>query len=150
MYRNKFKIRKAISDDAKELKNCMDAAYSVYSNRFKEKLPPMNVDYKEEIASYPVWVAESNKKIIGGLVLIFEDKYTTVANVAVHPVYQGKGLGRSLLELAEAEAKLRGDIELRLATHVLLTENISYYLHLGWIEFDRDNTRVYMKRNIKS
>ncbi|MGM7681932.1 GNAT family N-acetyltransferase [Cytobacillus sp. Hm23] len=126
----------------------MDAAYSVYLNRFKEKLPPMNVDYEEEIALYPLWVAESDNEVIGGLVLLFEDEYSTLANVAVHPNYQGLGLGRSLLQFAETEARSRGYMEIRLATHVLLTENISYYLHLGWIEFDRDAKRVYMKKNI--
>ncbi|MDX8366123.1 GNAT family N-acetyltransferase [Cytobacillus sp. IB215665] len=148
MISNKWKIRKAKVSDAKDLKNCMDASYSVYMNRFKEKLPPMNVDYEEEIALYPVWVAESDKDVIGGLILLFEDEYSTIANVAVHPNYQGIGLGRSLLQFAETEARSRGYMEIRLATHVLLTENISYYLHLGWIEFDRDAKRVYMKKNI--
>ncbi|MFS1518723.1 GNAT family N-acetyltransferase [Bacillus sp. SCS-151] len=150
MNRSKWIVRKAKAVDAKGLKSCMDAAYSVYLNRFTEKLPPMVVDYEEEIAAYPVWVAESNNEVIGGLVLMFEDEYATIANVAVHPNFQGKGLGRSLLEFAESEAKSRGYMEIRLATHVLLTENVSYYLYLGWAEYNRDDNRVYMKKYIKN
>ncbi|MDX8362716.1 GNAT family N-acetyltransferase [Cytobacillus sp. IB215316] len=150
MNRSKWIIRKAKAVDAKGLKSCMDAAYSVYLNRFTEKLPPMVVDYEEEIAAFPVWVAESNNEVIGGLVLMFEDEYATIANVAVRPNFQGKGLGRSLLEFAESEAKSRGYMEIRLATHVLLTENVSYYLYLGWAEYNRDDNRVYMKKYIKS
>ncbi|PAB58164.1 GNAT family N-acetyltransferase [Anaeromicrobium sediminis] len=149
MNTKKWNIRKAIINDAKNLKSCMDMAYSKYLNRLNGKrLPPMEVDYEEEIASFPVWVAESDKDIVGGLILMFEDDYTTIANVAVRPDFQGKGLGRGLIDFAESEAKRRGYVEIHLGTHVLLTENIFFYLNLGWIEIGRDETRVYMKKNI--
>jgi GNAT superfamily N-acetyltransferase len=72
----------------------------------------------------------------------------TIANAAVHPNFQGKGLGKKLMEFAEFKAKSKGYLEMHLATHVLLTENISYYLHLGWKESGCDDTRVYMNKNI--
>ncbi|WP_167880927.1 GNAT family N-acetyltransferase [Methanococcoides sp. AM1] len=144
-----WEIRKAIVDDAQGLKSCMDLAYTKYLDRLKgERLPPMDVDYEEEITHFPVWVAESDNEIVGGLILIFEDYYTTVANVAVRPDLQGTGLGRELMDLAESEAKRKGYLEMRLATHVLLTGNISFYNHLGWSEICRDDTRVYMRKMI--
>lgn len=144
-----WNIRKAVIDDAKNLKCCMEIAYSKYLNRLNGKrLPPMEVDYEGEIASFPVWVAEYNIEIVGGLVLVFEDDYATIANVAVHPDFQRNGLGRRLMDFAELEAKRRGYLEILLATHVLLAENVSFYLHLGWSEIVRDDTRVYMKKNI--
>jgi len=144
-----WNIRKAIVDDAKNLKSCMDIAYAKYLNRLNGKrLPPMDVDYEEEIASFPVWVAESDKDVVGGLVLVPEDDYITIANVAVHPDFQRNGLGRGLMDFAESEAKGRGYLEILLATHVLLAENVSFYLHLGWSEIGRDDIRVYMKKNI--
>jgi len=108
----------------------------------------MDVDYEKEIASFAVWVAESYKEIIGGLVLVFEDDYATIANVAVHPDFQRNGLGQRLMNFAESEAKRRGYLEILLATHTVLAENVSFYLHLGWSEIVRDDTRVYMKKNI--
>ena len=77
-----------------------------------------------------------------------EDDYITIANVAVHPDFQRNGLGRRLMDFAESEAKRRGYLEILLATHILLAENVSFYLHLGWSEIVRDDTRVYMKKNI--
>lgn len=149
MNQKSWKIRKAIVDDAKGVKSCMTLAYTKYLDRLKgDRLPPMDVDYEEEISYYPVWVAESNNEIVGGLMLIFEDDYTTIANLAVHPDHQGTGLGRELMEFAESEAKRRGYLEVRLATHVLLTENVSFDHHLGWSEISRDDTRVYMRKNI--
>lgn len=149
MNTKKWSIRKAIINDARNLKSCMEMSYSKYLNRLNGKpLPPMEVDYEEEIANFPVWVAEFNKEIVGGLILMFEDDYATIANVAVRSDFQGKGLGRGLIDFAESEAKSRGYSEIRLATHILLTENVSFYHNLGWIEIGRDETRVYMKKNI--
>ena len=149
MNQRNWKIRKAKVDDAKGLKNCMDLAYSKYLDRLEgERLPPMDVDYEAEISSFPVWVVESDGKIVGGLILMFEDDQATLANVAVHPDFQGTGLGRMLMDLVESEAKHRGYTEMRLATHVLLSENISFYLHLGWSEIGRDSTRVYMRKSV--
>ena len=56
--------------------------------------------------------------------------------------------GGGLLEFAETVAKEKAYCELRLATHILLTENISLYEHLGWSEIERDETRVHMKKEI--
>ncbi len=78
-----------------------------------------------------------------------EDEYMMIANVAVHPQFRGNGLGRGLMEFAEAEAKRKGYSELRLATHLLLTENLSLYSHLGWSETGRDESRIYMTKVIR-
>jgi len=54
------------------------------------------------------------------------------------------------MDFAESEAKRRGYLEMRLATHILLNENISFYHHLGWTEIGHDDTRVYMKKSGKT
>lgn len=149
MSKKNWTIRKAEISDAKALTDCMQAAYTIYLSRLHGKpLPPMMVDYEEEIRSYPVWIAESDDKLVGGLILMPENDYMTIANVAVHPKFQGNGLGRGLMEFAEAEAKRKGYTKLHLATHILLTENLSLYSHLGWSEAGRDESRVYMKKVI--
>ena len=149
MPKRSWTIRKAVDSDAKALAGCMHAAYMTYTKRLGgQTLPPMTVDYEEEIRSYPVWVAESDGTLVGGLILMPEDDHMTIANVAVHPQFQGNGLGHGLMELGEAEAKRQGYSELRLATHPLLTENLSLYTHLGWSETGRDEDRVYMRKSI--
>lgn len=145
----RWTIRKAESSDASALADCMHVAYRIYSDRLGGKpLPPMTVDYEEEIRSYPVWVAESGGDLVGGLILMTAPDAITIANIAVQPQFQGNGLGRGLLEFGEAEAKRLGYSEMRLATHILLTENLSLYTHLGWSETDRDEYRVHMTKRI--
>jgi GNAT superfamily N-acetyltransferase len=149
MPKKRWTIRKAILSDAEALAACMHAVYNAYLSRLGgAPLPPMTVDYEEEIRSYPVWIAESDKLLVGGIILMDEDGYMTIANIAVHPEFQGNGLGRGLLEFGEKQARLKGYSELRLATHILLKENLSLYMHLGWSEIDRDETRIFMKKDI--
>lgn len=147
--KKQWKIRKAIISDSTGLQNCMETAYASYQSRMGgERLPPMDVDYSLEIKDSPSWVAESSDNIVGGLFMTFEKEHASIANIAVHPDFQGQGLGGGLMKFAESKAKEMKYSELRLATHVLLTENISLYLHLGWSEIDRDDVRVYFKKEI--
>ena len=113
-----------------------------------QRLPPMDVDYSIEISDHPSWIAEFNGNIVGGLIMKFENEYASIANIAVLPEFQGQGIGGGLMKFAESIAIEKNYSELRLVTHVLLTENISLYLHLGWTEIDRDDNRVYMKKGI--
>ena len=144
-----WNIREATLDDSTGLKNCMVSAYATYRERMGGvRLPPMDVDYSSEIKNYPTWVVESDRGILGGLVMVFGSDLASIANIAVHPKFQGYGIGGELMKLAESTAREKNFSELHLATHVLLNENISLYEHLGWEETGRDKTRVYMKKEI--
>jgi ribosomal protein S18 acetylase RimI-like enzyme len=112
------------------------------------RLPPMDVDYSSEIENYPAWVVESEGGILGGLIMVFDNNQASIANIAVNPKFQGRGIGGELMRFAETKAREKNFSELRLTTHVLLEENISLYRYLGWEETDRDETRVYMKKEI--
>ena len=140
-------IRKAVFVDANGLQECMYSAYAAYQDRMGGvRLPPMELDYSDEIYNFPTWVAEFEGKIVGGITMVFEENFASIANIAVDPDFQGQGLGGALMKLAETMAKEKGYANLRLATHVLLTENIALYLHLGWTEIARDDVRVYMQK----
>ena len=127
----------------------MESAYASYQERMDgERLPPMDVDYSSEIKNYPTWVVESGKSILGGLIMMFEDDHASIANIAVDPRLQGKGIGGGLMKFAEKKAKENNCSEMYLATHVLLNENISLYQYLGWEETGRDESRVFMKKEL--
>jgi N-acetylglutamate synthase-like GNAT family acetyltransferase len=127
----------------------MQLAYSSYIEEMGIRLPPLDVDYSTEIQNYPTWVVESEGEIVAGLIVVFEEEYASVANIAVRPDMQGQGLGRELLQHAETISTEKAYTEIRLATHIRLVDNISLYKHLGWIEFDRDEYRIYMKKSLK-
>lgn len=112
------------------------------------RLPPMDADYGSEIRDYPCWVVDADGRIAGGLIMTFEEKRATIANIAVDPGFQGHGIGGALMRFAEEKARERGFTDLHLATHVLLQENLSLYRHLGWEETGRDDTRVFLRKHL--
>jgi GNAT superfamily N-acetyltransferase len=146
---NKWEIREAVVEDSGKLRLMMERAYSIYTDRMKgQTLPPLEVDYKVEIENYPVWVVEMNGELVGGIILMYETEYCQIANIGVDTNFQGHGIGKGLLEFAESVAKKMGYSIIKLATHVLFTENLSYYKRLGWNETSREETRIYMEKSL--
>ena len=138
-------IRRAEGRDADALSICIDAAYAEYAARIAD-LPPVSADCAGEIAKFQVWVAEAANDVVGGLVLVPQDGFMRLANVAVHPDHQGTGLGRAFMALAEAEASDQGYREMRLNTHVDIPENVQLYTHLRWEQTGRDGNTISMKK----
>ncbi len=144
-----WKIREATLKDSEDLEVCMHLAYKNYEEIMQgEFLPPLHSNYKEEVENYSVWVIEENEEIVAGIILVFENNYASIANVAVHPNMQGKGIGKFLIDFAEKVAKEKGYIEINLATHKLLVNNILFYEKLGWIKYGGEDNKIYMKKNI--
>ncbi len=125
----------------------MDAAYARYAERIAD-LPPVSEGCAEEIAENLVWVTEFDGEIVGGIVLMKQNEFMKLANVAVHPTHAGKGLGRELIAHAEAQARKLGYSEMRLNTHVKMPENIEFYTRLGWNEVSRIQNTVSMQKRI--
>lgn len=144
-----WQIREAKPADSAGLKSCMESSYATYLDRMDgERLPPMDVDYLFEITNYPTWVVTSEENIVGGLIMTFENNEASISNIAVDTKFQGQGIGGALMRFAELKAREKNFSELQLATHILLSENIALYKHLGWVETGRDNTRVFFKKII--
>ena len=113
----------------------------------------MTEDYAKVIRKRRVTVAESDGKIAGVLVLAITSEGFLLENVAVDPSHRGQGLGRTLLELAEAEARREGFGSIYLYTHEKMTENLALYAKIGYVEFDRRSekglARVYMRKPLQ-
>ena len=136
--------------DANVVAVITDAAYSKYITRIGRKPEPMTVDYGDMISEYPVHILMVNDRPAGVLVLKHEADQTLIWSVAVHPEYQGRGLGLRLLRLAEQEARTRGYRKIRLYTNALFTENIALYKWFGYEETIhepfRGSTLVHMTK----
>jgi GNAT superfamily N-acetyltransferase len=127
-------------------------AYTPYIARIGKEPGPMRSDYAAQIAAGTVSVAEIDGAIGGLIVLIAEADHLLLDNIAVAPEQQGRGVGSALMRFADDVARRRGFGALRLYTHVLMTENITRYLRLGWRETHRATVngydRVYMVKTI--
>jgi ribosomal protein S18 acetylase RimI-like enzyme len=145
-------LRRANAGDVRAVSACVEAAYRHYIPRIGKPPGPMLADYAVEIATHQVWLAERAGRVAGVLVLIPACSYLLLDNIAVHPQAQGRGIGRILLELADREALRQGFSELRLYTHLKMTENIDLYRRIGWQETGRGEQdgyeRVFFRRRL--
>ena len=145
-----YSLRSATSADAAKVTALVMAAYGHYPEQIGMVPRPMTDDYAQVIMNYQVMVAESHQTIVGVIVLVITDQGFLIDNVAVDPSYRGKGLGRTLLEFAEAEARRAGFDSIYLYTHEKMKENIALYSGIGYVEYDRhpqgEFSLVYMRK----
>jgi ribosomal protein S18 acetylase RimI-like enzyme len=145
-------IRRARAGEADAVSAVVHAAYRHYIARIGKPPGPMLDDYAQRIADGQTWVLEDAERIAGILVLEETPAGMLLDNIAVLPEYQGKGVGRALLEFAEAEARQHGFGAIHLYTHALMTENIALYSRIGYVETrrvtEKGYDRVYMTKRV--
>ena len=149
----RYSVRPAAANDVPAIKACIDASYGHYVERIGRLPGPMLDDFAEIVRTRrSVTVAEEGGAIVGVLVLDVTNEGFCLETVGVAPAHWGKGLGRTLLELAEAEAKRAGFDSIYLYTHQKMTENQALYAKIGYVEYERrvDNglPRVYMRKRL--
>jgi GNAT superfamily N-acetyltransferase len=135
-----------------QLRDVVQRAYGHYVERIGMRPIPMDADYAALAGSGFVSVADDDGAVAGLIVLVPDRDHLLVENVAVEPARQGQGVGRALLAFAEARAAELGVGELRLYTHVKMTENQALYAHLGYHEVERRREHgregVFMSKRI--
>ena len=142
-----FTVRRAQARDSNELIDCIDAAYSIYSSKIDD-LPAVSEGIAEAIQHHRVWVAEVERQIVGGMVLVPHDDFLLLENIAVHPEHSGMGLGRALIDRAEKDCLNLGLHEIRLSTHEEMPQNVVIYSRLGWRESGRSDNKVHMSKEV--
>ena len=147
-----YSCRRAGPSDAPAVAALVHAAYQHYVERIGSTPGPMTDDYQQVIRDYQVTVAEQDAAIAGVIVLRITEEGFLIDNVAVHPAHRGRGLGRALLDLAEAEARRAGFGSVYLYTHEKMTENLALYSKIGYAEYDRRRldgfSLVYMRKHL--
>ena len=147
-----YRLRPATESDVPSVAALVKAAYGHYVERIGMLPRPMTDDYPAVIRDRQVSVAEHDGAIVGVVVLTVTDEGFLVDNVAVHPSRRGTGLGRALLQFAEAEARRAGFDAIHLYTHEQMTENLALYSRIGYVEYDRRSqgafSLVYMRKQL--
>ncbi|HEY3063069.1 MAG TPA: GNAT family N-acetyltransferase [Chloroflexota bacterium] len=147
-------IRLARADDCTAVVACVHAAYDKYTARIGRPPAPMLADYPALIARGVVHVlAQRATPDLHGLIVLWPvDGAMYVDNVAVHPLHQGRGLGRRLLAFAEQCARAANLPELRLYTNEAMTDNLAFYRRLEFEEtdsrLDEGFARVFLRKRL--
>jgi GNAT superfamily N-acetyltransferase len=145
-------VRRATAADVPAIERIVHDAYAKYIARIGRKPGPMLDDYAARVEAGEVSVCADGNEVAGILVLEPASDHLLLDNIAVAPDWQGRGVGRLLLDFADSEARRAGHAELRLYTHVLMHENIALYSRLGWQETGRGEQagfqRVFMRKPV--
>ena len=145
-------IRKAGPADLATLAALVERAYAPWVPLLGRRPKPMDDDYAARIAAGEAFLLEREGTLAGAIVLVDAPDHLWVDNVAVDPAAQHRGVGRTLLAFAEAEARRRGQAELRLLTNAGMLRNIALYQRLGYVETAREavagTTRVRMAKRL--
>jgi ribosomal protein S18 acetylase RimI-like enzyme len=148
----KSMIRQATLKDVHTVERIVHLAYQSYIPRIGKPPGPMLDDYHAAVRSGNVWVLELDGQLVGIIVLVAKPEYMLLDNVAVLPERQRSGLGRLLLTFAEERARECGYREVQLYTNELMSENLAWYVGLGYQETSRRNDsgfrRVFMKKTL--
>ncbi len=137
MAASEVKVRAAREGDAGAAAACVRAAFEHYVPRIGRPPAPMLLDYSAVIAQGHAWIAELQGEVVGVLVQYETEDGFYIDTVAAAPHTQGTGVGRALLQFAEAEARVRGYASLYLCTNSMMTENQVFYPRIGYVEYDR-------------
>ena len=143
-------VRPATPSDRAAIERLVSDAYAVYTPRIGRAAGPVLADYRALIAARQVHVLEVSGAIVGVLVVIETDSGMLLDNVAVSPAAQGNGYGGRLIAFAEDLARSAGHRTLDLYTNEAMTENLSLYQRLGFVETHRAResgySRIYMRK----
>jgi ribosomal protein S18 acetylase RimI-like enzyme len=146
---NKPHIRKATEGDAAPMRAIARAAYAKYVPRIGREPSPMAADYEAAVAANRAVVIEAGGSIRGYMIAWPELDAYFIENIGVDPACQGGGLGRCLIDHAVSQADRLGLPALRLYTNALMTENLSMYAHIGFVEthrvVEKGFHRVYLR-----
>ncbi len=152
MSNNSVIIAPATLQQVSAIEQCAVLAYKPYIARMNKTPAPMVADFKKQVQQQWVHVALLTEKTIGYIVCYPMHNTLHLENVAVLPDYHGMGVGKMLIQTAEAQALEKGLIEIQLYTNVLMHENIKMYAHLGFEEYDRKNQdgfeRVFFRKPV--
>ncbi|KAA2317118.1 GNAT family N-acetyltransferase [Pseudooceanicola sediminis] len=131
-------IRTARPSDEPDIRSCAEQAYARYVPLMGRKPAPMVADFASQIAARHVHVATNSQDEVQGFIVFYaEGDHLLLENVAVFPSATGRGIGKDLVSFCEVSARRRGLGSVHLYTNEKMSDNLSIYPRLGYVEVDR-------------
>ena len=131
-------VRTVTGDDTKAINNL--SAQLGYALTEAQTL--QNIKAVLSTNDHNAFVAVHQNKIVGWIgvaqtIMIESLPYCEINGLVIDQDYQGKGIGKLLIEKAKQWAKEKGNNKLKLRCNILRTEAHLFYQHLGFIATKR-------------
>lgn len=146
-----FEIRRAGLVDASAISTLVSEAYSHWVPILGRTPIPMLADYNKAIHENQFDLLELNGRLAALIETFLREEDFLIVNVAVHPDFQGIGLGRHLIDHANQMAIASGRSKIRLYTASKMKFNLAFYKRLGYtIEREEPYKSDYLVHFVKT
>jgi len=147
-------LRLAVAADVAAIRALTRAAYAKWVLLIGREPKPMTADYEEAVRNHRFDLLYADGELAALIETIGEPDHLLIENLAVAPVFQGRGFGRVLMAHVEQLALASGLPETRLYTNKLFAENLRFYTRLGY-RVDREEAFnggivVHMSKPVES
>ena len=147
------KIELARKNDLDRVKEIAEAcAKNMIENnifQWNDKYPSREI-FKEDIKNKSLYVSKINQEVVGCIMFssfkddvyktvnwITQDEYSLyIHRLAVHPIFQKRGIARKMMDFAEEFAKSNNYISIRLDTFSQNPRNNKFYKSRGYNKLD--------------
>jgi ribosomal protein S18 acetylase RimI-like enzyme len=145
-----WELRLGGPDDAAAIRALTLEAYRPWVALIGREPLPMTADYEAALRDHRFDLAFQGGELVGLIETRAAPDHLLVVNVAIAPVHQSAGLGRSLMSHAEVLAREERLTTLRLYTNARFERNISIYRRLGYrIDREEANERGVIVHMVK-
>jgi GNAT superfamily N-acetyltransferase len=125
-------VRTAVPADAPAIRRLTREAYAKWVGADGREPLPMTVDHDAAVRHHRFDMLFVDSELAAFIETADETHRLLIVNVAVAPGFQGRGLGRRLLALAEDVAASLGRRRIGLYTNALWQANVRLYARLGY------------------
>jgi len=149
-----IQLRQAQASDAVAIRRLTRDAYAKWVPVVEREPKPMTADYDAAVLKHRFDLLYLDGALAALIETVDEVDQLLIENVAVSPGFQGRGLGRKLMALAEEIALALGRSRIRLYTNKRFEKNVQLYLRLGYgvdseEEIDGGMFRVNMSKDLE-
>lgn len=145
-------MRRGTAADLDAVVAMQHAAYARNRELLGREPLPLLAHYAQIFATKEVWLAETNGRLDGVLILEPLADSLLIWSIATNPADQKRGLGRAMLAAAEVRARELGHTLIRLYTGTPLTHLVDWYARNGYaierIEQLPDREITHMRKAI--
>ncbi len=145
-------IRTAETGDLVFLEACANEAYERYVEAIGQKPAPMVFDFQAHLNEMPIEIMEHCGNAVGYLVWHLNEDHLFLVSIAIGGQHQGRGFARQAIAYLETKAVSAGRKSIVLYTNEKMTENLTLYPHLGFVEIRRRRedgfNRVYFRKSL--
>ncbi len=145
-------LRIACADDADAIKALTRKAYAKWVEVIGREPLPMTVDYDEAVRKHRFDLLYVDDHLVALIETVPQGDCLLIENVAVLPSFQGQGIGKRLMRLAEDLARSSGMPGMRLYTNGHFAQNIAMYEPLGYRvereELGNGGVKVHMIKSL--